>query len=325
MEKMAGNLGRKEGMEVRKNRKEVMKLTISAFSMAAVLALAGCQGASETQEAPTEQEQASEPAGAPDSDENGAAGQETAGTDTADAQGQGGAGQETPEGQSEDASKGASDVNGQDAAGQTNVQGQETAGQSNVQGQDAAAGASDVQGQESSDAQQSNTAQTQNAGQNGAQSDQGGAGQISLDEAKQTALADAGAAADAVTFTKEKLDYDDGLSVYEIEFYTSTRAYEYEIDAATGVIISRSEETHHNNNGHSSHSVNEHSVWDSEAVKAIAADHAGVSVEEVQFTKVKQDTEDGLAVFEVEFTKDGKEYEYTIDAATGAVLEFEVD
>lgn len=293
--------------------------------MAAVLALAGCQGASETQEAPTEQEQASEPAGAPDSDENGAAGQETAGTDTADAQGQGGAGQETPEVQSEDASRGASDVNGQDAAGQTNVQGQETAGQSNVQGQDAAAGASDVQGQESSDAQQSNTAQTQNAGQNGAQSDQGGAGQISLDEAKQTALADAGAAADAVTFTKEKLDYDDGLSVYEIEFYTSTRAYEYEIDAATGVIISRSEETHHNNNGHSSHSVNEHSVWDSEAVKAIAADHAGVSVEEVQFTKVKQDTEDGLAVFEVEFTKDGKEYEYTIDAATGAVLEFEVD
>ena len=140
MEKMAGNLGRKEGMEVRKNRKEVMKLTISAFSMAAVLALAGCQGASETQEAPTEQEQASEPAGAPDSDENGAAGQETAGTDTADAQGQGGAGQETPEVQSEDASRGASDVNGQDAAGQTNVQGQETAGQSNVQGQDAAAG-----------------------------------------------------------------------------------------------------------------------------------------------------------------------------------------
>lgn len=325
MEKMAGNLGRKEGMEVRKNRKEVMKLTISAFSMAAVLALAGCQGASETQEAPTEQEQASEPAGAPDSDENGAAGQETAGTDTADAQGQGGAGQETPEVQSEDASRGASDVNGQDAAGQTNVQGQETAGQSNVQGQDAAAGASDVQGQESSDAQQSNTAQTQNAGQNGAQSDQGGAGQISLDEAKQTALADAGAAADAVTFTKEKLDYDDGVSVYEIEFYTSTRAYEYEIDAATGAIISRSEETHHNNNGHSSHSVNEHDAWDSETAKAIAADHAGVSVEEVQFTKVKQDTEDGLVVYEIEFTKDGKEYEYTIDAATGAVLEFEVD
>ena len=204
-------------------------------------------------------------------------------------------------------------MQGQDAAGQTDVQGQDAAEQSNVQGQ------------ESSDAQRSNTAQAQNAGQNGAQSDQGGAGQISLDEAKQTALADAGAAADAVTFTKEKLDYDDGVSVYEIEFYTSTRAYEYEIDAATGAIISRSEETHHNNNGHSSHSVNEHDAWDSETAKAIAADHAGVSVEEVQFTKVKQDTEDGLVVYEIEFTKDGKEYEYTIDAATGAVLEFEVD
>lgn len=278
---------------MRKNRKNVVKITISTFSMAVLLTIAGCQGASETKEPPTEQEQASEPAGGQSQDENGVQGQDTIGDKDTDARSQEPAEQETPGAQSQDAA--------------------------------APLEAPDTQGQESADAQQSDAGGTQNTAQGGSQSEQGGAGQISLDEAKQTALDDAGVASDAATFTKEKLDYDDGVSVYEIEFYTEAGNYEYEIDAATGAIVSRSEETHHNNSGHSSHSNTEHAILDSEAVKSIAAGQAGVSVEEVQFTKVKQDSEDGYAVYEVEFTKDGKEYEYTIDAATGAVLEFEVD
>ena len=44
--------------------------------------------------------------------------------------------------------------------------------------------------------------------------------QITLEEAKNKALADAGLKAAEVTFTKEKADTEDGVPVYEVEFLT---------------------------------------------------------------------------------------------------------
>ncbi|MCD8105754.1 MAG: PepSY domain-containing protein [Lachnospiraceae bacterium] len=67
---------------------------------------------------------------------------------------------------------------------------------------------------------------------------------ITLDEAKEIALADTGLTDEEialVTFTKEKTDYDDGLSVYELEFSSEDKAYEYEISTATGDILSTTE------------------------------------------------------------------------------------
>lgn len=61
---------------------------------------------------------------------------------------------------------------------------------------------------------------------------------ITLDTAKEIALNHAGLTADQVTFTTAKLDYDDGVQVYEIEFYYAYHEYEYEINANTGNIIS---------------------------------------------------------------------------------------
>lgn len=55
-------------------------------------------------------------------------------------------------------------------------------------------------------------------------------------KAKSIALKDAGVSASSATFTKTKLDYEDGIRVYEIEFYTNSAEYEYEISAKTGKI-----------------------------------------------------------------------------------------
>ncbi len=55
-------------------------------------------------------------------------------------------------------------------------------------------------------------------------------------KAKSIALKDAGVSASSATFTKTKLDYEDGIRVYEIEFYTNSAEYEYEINARTGKI-----------------------------------------------------------------------------------------
>lgn len=66
---------------------------------------------------------------------------------------------------------------------------------------------------------------------------------ITVDDAKNTALKDAGFDnAGAVVLTAEKLDYDDGRQVYEIDFHDGKTEYEYEIDPSTGEIVSRSSE-----------------------------------------------------------------------------------
>ncbi len=63
---------------------------------------------------------------------------------------------------------------------------------------------------------------------------------ISVDKAKEAALKHAGLAATAVTFTKAKLDKDDGKVKYEVEFYSGQKEYEYEIDAHTGKVLESS-------------------------------------------------------------------------------------
>lgn len=146
---------------------------------------------------------------------------------------------------------------------------------------------------------------TQSAGEN-----------ISVDTAKNKALADAGVSASDATIIKAKLDYDDGIPTYDVEFYTSSHEYDYEIDARTGAVRSRdieAIETVPQQQGSSYIGV--------EKAKSIALGHAGVS--NVTYTKAKLDSDDGLVVYEIEFRKDGKEYEYTIRATDGFILEYD--
>ena len=144
-------------------------------------------------------------------------------------------------------------------------------------------------------------------------------GQVdTMDSAKVIALTDAGLTEEEVTFTKEKLDWDDGVAVYDIDFYTADREYEYEINAATGVIMDRSVELFRHPGG-----AGTASLIGEEKAKETAAAHAGFSVDEVFFTKIKLEEEDGRLEYEIEFYKDRIEYEFTIDAAAGTVLEYE--
>jgi len=59
---------------------------------------------------------------------------------------------------------------------------------------------------------------------------------IGVDKAKSIALSDAGVKSSEATFTKAKLDKDDGVAVYEIEFFSGNVEYEYEINATSGNI-----------------------------------------------------------------------------------------
>lgn len=63
-----------------------------------------------------------------------------------------------------------------------------------------------------------------------------------------------------------------------------------------------------------------------EEAKSKALAHAGLSSSQVTFVKAKLDWDDGRRVYDVEFYgKDYTEYDYEIDATTGAVLSFDYD
>ena len=62
---------------------------------------------------------------------------------------------------------------------------------------------------------------------------------IGVDKAKSIALSDAGIKSSAATFTKAKLDKDDGVATYEIEFFSGNTEYEYEISATSGKILDK--------------------------------------------------------------------------------------
>ena len=81
-------------------------------------------------------------------------------------------------------------------------------------------------------------AQTQNQTQTTAPA----AEQISADEAKSIALADAGVTAADVRDLKAELDTDDAVVHYDVDFKVGNTEHDYDIDAQTGKIISHNTE-----------------------------------------------------------------------------------
>ncbi len=146
---------------------------------------------------------------------------------------------------------------------------------------------------------------------------------IGLEAAKDKALQDAGVAAKDATFTKAKLEKDDGVAEYDIEFYTATHKYEYEIHAVTGAILDKSAEARQPASGSTEQKPN--GYIGVEEAKRIAVERAGLSLSQVTFKKAKLDKDDGIVVYEIEFFYNGMEYECEINATTGAILDYECE
>ena len=64
--------------------------------------------------------------------------------------------------------------------------------------------------------------------------------EISVERAKQIALSHAGVG--SAKFKKAKLDYENGVKVYDIEFKVGNLEYEYDINVSNGAVISSSVE-----------------------------------------------------------------------------------
>ncbi|MDD6220954.1 MAG: PepSY domain-containing protein [Clostridia bacterium] len=142
---------------------------------------------------------------------------------------------------------------------------------------------------------------------------------ITPDEAKQAALDHAKLTAEQVIFTQAKLDYDDGRAVYDIEFYSGNKEYDYEIDANSGKVL----EFDYDIENFDISSVQVKLSLDE--AKAVALKNAKLSKNDVVFTKAKLDYDDGRAVYDIEFYSGNKEYDYEIDANTGKILDRDIE
>ena len=60
---------------------------------------------------------------------------------------------------------------------------------------------------------------------------------VTREKAREIALNDAGLKQDQVTFTKVRMDREDGRQVWEIEFFRNNVEYEFDVDMLTGRIV----------------------------------------------------------------------------------------
>ena len=147
---------------------------------------------------------------------------------------------------------------------------------------------------------------------------------IGAEKAKEIALQHAGVSASNAVFVKAERERDDGRLTYDVDFYAGNKEYDYEILDADGTILSYDADIE----GYripSSTSSSSSGYIGVERAKEIALQHAGLSSSGVNFVKAEFDHDDGRAEYEIEFHHNFREYEYTIDAASGTILEAERD
>ena len=152
---------------------------------------------------------------------------------------------------------------------------------------------------------------------------------IGKDAAAYAAEQYAGTAAlDSVTAEVDS-ELDESPAHYEVELHTAWGEFEYLVDAYTGKVLSGQKDL-----------LATAPVGDATAkpsapsggadigyakAKSIALNHAGVSENKAYDMEIELDDEDGTLVYEVEFKSGNMEYDYEIDASSGAILKHEAE
>ena len=163
---------------------------------------------------------------------------------------------------------------------------------------------------------------------------------ISKDDVKDIIAANMNANVNDLYF--EDIDFDFDKGVYEVEVYYHNDAYEYKVDARTstegGSIIYTdfkyftngiTDDNNSNNSNNSStngstNNATTASITVDEA-KNIALTHANLTEDTVSLLRTEQEYDDGVLVYEIDFTHGDFEYDYKINANTGEVVSYDRD
>ena len=172
---------------------------------------------------------------------------------------------------------------------------------------------------------------------------------IGMDAARTAAEEYAGTTAvDSVTAEVDP-ELDESPAHYEVELQTAWGEFEYLVDAYTGKVlsgqkdllaaVSASNDTTKPSGQKPASASNETTKPSDQKpapsgtvqdigyakAKSIALNHAGLSENQAYDMDIELDDEDGKLVYEIEFKSGNMEYDYEIDAATGAILKHEAE
>lgn len=176
---------------------------------------------------------------------------------------------------------------------------------------------------------------------------------IGEDAAEEFAILDADITWDEVSGLHTYLERDKGRYVYDIEFHAGQAKYEYEILAEDGSVLDKEVKTIGTTTAAEQTDSRQKEETDLQAAdtdsgqdtgnaapaapqteskprylsvdeaKKIALDHAGLTEDQVRFSTAKFDDDDSEGEeYEIEFYIGQTEYEYEIDARTGAIRDF---
>ena len=123
-------------------------------------------------------------------------------------------------------------------------------------------------------------------------------GYISVEAAKQKALADAGVNAEDAVFLKAYYESDDLVPHYDVKFEANGYEYEYEVKASDGAVLEKDvdKERRPVNNAPASDDY-----ISADKAKSLAYEHAGVKAADVKFSKAELDRDDLIVHYDVEF------------------------
>ena len=146
-------------------------------------------------------------------------------------------------------------------------------------------------------------------------------GTVDEEMAQKIALEHAGVKATDATITKSKLDYEGRRQVYEIEWYAGGKKYDYEIAVDTGEILSSGYDE--KTSGWSVSNSSNVTVSEADAKQTALGRVSGATQKDIY--EWKFDYDDGRPEYEGKIIYGGTEYDFTIDASSGAVVEWEAE
>ena len=162
---------------------------------------------------------------------------------------------------------------------------------------------------------------------------QPGSNFLSEDEIRAIVFNHAGVNANDVREFEIELDDEHGIWVYEVEFKAGNIEYDYVVNAVTGEIIKSETEVDDDPTAApgtprptAQPTQQPGSEFLSEdEIRAIVFNHAGVNANDVREFEIELDDEDGICVYEVDFKAGNIEYDYVVNAVTGAIIRVETE
>ena len=152
-------------------------------------------------------------------------------------------------------------------------------------------------------------------------SGQNASGQITEEEAKKIALENAKVAENDVTAIQVKKEIDEGISLYNVEFYAGTKEYDYEISAADGSILSADFDVENDfNNGGNTANTSGTRISEADAKKAVLERAKGAKEENI---RMNLEVDDGMQVYEGSVVSGETKYEFEMNAENGEFISWE--